>query len=260
MCDDSPALHVTSPDRRPEADASRLASLGRALEPAAPAGDILDLLAVGAGVKPMAAVAACYTASGAPAWGTVSDGSAALSRDTLGDRLDELALEWHLQPVETVREDGFTVTWYELLCGPEGVSAFVERTGPLPGDRSQREYGRALGYPPSAVEWFVGTEEADRSVFDVIRTDGRGERSVTLAASVPYVPAPTPQGAVDAVGDGRRLTEALGRLDAAAGDDFAEELLGERIDTTLTEYDAGVTTRWRDPLHRAMHSGSRTPV
>lgn len=248
---------MTDADRRSEADASRLVSLGRALEPAAPAGDILDLLAVGAGVKPMAAVAACYTASGAPAWGEVSDGSGALPRGAVGDRLDELALEWHLQPVETVREDDCIVTWYELLCGPEGVSAFVERTGPLPGDRTQREYGRALGYPPSAVEWFVGTEEADRSVFDVIRTGGPEERSVTLAASVPYVPAPTPQGAVDAVGDGRRLTQALGRLDDAAGSGLAEELLGERIDATLAERDADVTTRWRDPLHRALHSTAR---
>ena len=236
-------------------DAERLVGLARGLAPAAPAGDILDLLAVGAGVKPMAAVAACYTDAGAPAWGDVDE--AALRRGEVGDRLEALTIEWHLQPVETVHEAGTAITWYELLCGREGVTAFVEATGPLPGDRTEREYGRALGYPASAVDWFVGRDGADRSVFDVIRTSGREERAVTLAASVPYVPAPTPRGAADAIDDGRRLTEALGQLDGAAGGALAERLLGERIDATLSERDAGVTTRWRDPLHRAMHSPAR---
>ncbi len=237
-------------------DVERLVELARGLEAAAPAGDILDLLAVGAGVKPMAAVATCFTDTGAPAWGPVEKDSG-LRRGDVGDRLDALALEWHLQPVETVQEDGTAVTWYELLCGQGGVASFVERTGPLPGDRTERQYGRALGYPSSAVDWFVGHNGGDRSVFDVIRTSGREERGVTLAASVPYVPAPTPRGAADAIDDGRRLTEALGRLDNAAGGCVAEELLGERIDATLTERDADVTTRWRDPLHRAMHSNAR---
>lgn len=237
-------------------DAERLVGLARALESAAPAGDILDLLAVGAGAKPMAAVAACFTDAGAPAWAAVDD-DPTLRRGDLGARLDELALEWHLQPVETVHEEGTAITWYELLCGRNGVTSFVERTGPLPADRTERQYGRALGYPSSAVEWFVDHDGGDRSVFDVIRTSGREERAVTLAASVPYVPAPTPRGAADAIDDGRRLTEALGRLDDAAGSTLAEELLGERIDATLTERDAGVTTRWRDPLHRAMHAPAR---
>ena len=237
-------------------DAERLVGLARGLAPAAPAGDLLDLLAVGAGVKPMAAVAACFTDAGAPAWGAIDEEST-LRRGAVGDRLDALTLEWHLQPVETVHEDGTAITWYELLCGQTGVASFVERTGQLPGDRTERQYGRALGYPSSAVDWFVGHDGSDRSVFDVIRTSGREERAVTLAASVPYVPAPTPQGAADAIDDGRRLTEALGRLDDAAGSSLAEELLGERIDATLAERDAGVTTRWRDPLHRAMHSPAR---
>ncbi|MFC6837762.1 hypothetical protein [Halomarina ordinaria] len=238
-----------------EPHARRLVDLGRDLSPAAPVSDVIDILAVGIGAKPLAGVAACFTEDGAPAWDDVAS-NAVLTHDRLGDRLDDAGLDWHLTPVETVDDGEETVTWYELLVGSDGRSLpdFLAATGPRPTDRTERQYGRALGYPESSVEWFV-THPVDvetRSVFDVINEQcGSGDDDVTLAASVPYIPAPTRQGARDALDDGRGLTEALGTLDAAADEDgYAELLLGERVRETLDTYDQ--RRAWRDPLSRAM--------
>lgn len=235
--------------------ARTLVDLGKDLSTATPGGDVLDMFAVAVGNKPLAGMAACYTATGEPAWDAVDTAEDALHRGDLEARLDAAGFQWHVQPVETVHDDR-TVTWYELLVSQGGeAERFVERAGPRPGDRTEREYGRALGYPESAVDWFVEEHDDARSVFDVVRTaDGHSDRALALAASVPYVPAPTPQGAVDAIEDGRDLTHALGALDAAAGTDYVETLLGERVDDRLSAHDRALTTRWRDPLHRAMHA------
>lgn len=235
--------------------ARTLVDLGRDLSTATPGGDVLDVLAVAVGNKPLAGMSACYTATGEPAWGAVDTAADALHRGDLERRLEAAGFQCHAQPVETVHDDR-TVTWYELLVS-EGREAerFVERAGPLPGDRTEREYGRALGYPESAVEWFVEEHDDARSVFDVVRTaDGHSDHALALAASVPYVPAPTPQGAVDAIEDGRELTHALGELDAAADSDYVETLLGERVDDRLSAHDGTRNARWRTPLHRAMHA------
>lgn len=235
--------------------ARRLLRLGRDLGTAVPSGDILDMLAVGAGIKPMAGMAACYTADGAPAWDAVEP-DPDLGREAVADRLDEAGFQWRMTPVETVREDGRQFTWYELLVGVDGrsVPEFVERTGQRPAERTQQEYGEGLGYPDTAIRWFVEREpETDYdSVFGVIdATGGYSENAQMLAASVPYVPAPTEAGARDALADGRELTDALGHLDdVAERAAYAETLLGERVRETLTTHDA--TEAWRDPLHRAM--------
>lgn len=238
--------------------ARRLLTLGRDLATAVPSSDILDMLAVGAGIKPMAGMAACYTADGAPAWDAVEP-DPDLSREGVADRLDEAGFQWRMTPVETVREDGRQFTWYELLVGVDdhSVSEFVERTGQRPAERTQREYGEGLGYPDTAVRWFVERDpDTDYdSVFDVIATSGGySDNAPMLAASVPYVPAPSEAGARDALADGRELTDALGHLDdVAERSAYAETLLGERIRETLTSHDA--TDAWRDPLHRAMGRG-----
>ncbi|MWG36798.1 hypothetical protein [Halomarina oriensis] len=236
---------------RPLAD--RLLSLGADLGTAAPSGDVIDMLAVGVGVKPMAGLAACYTESGAPAWDAVET-DPSLPRSSLGARLDDAGFQWTFTPVETVHEDGRAFTWYELLLGSDGetLPTFLSRTGTHPNHRTEAEYGEALGYPDSAVEWFVN-RPASRfdSVFDIIEREGFRDDAQMLAASVPYVPAPTHDGASDAIEDGRELTDALGQLDAASvRDEFAEALLGERVSETLATHDQ--TEPWRDPLHRAM--------
>ncbi|MFC7153856.1 hypothetical protein ACFQPA_15560 [Halomarina halobia] len=233
--------------------ARELLDLGRDLGPAAPVSDIVDVLTVGVGAKPMAGVATCFTAAGTPAWDDVAP-DARLTYGALGDRLDAVGLDWHLTPIERLPRDG-EVTWYELLVSGDRrtLSRFLDDAGVQPSDRTEREYGEALGYPDSAVEWFVSTSVAatDDSVFDVIAERYVGDDAVTLAASVPYVPAPTVRGARDAIDDGRALTEALGRLDESADrDEFAELLLGERVRETLATYDQH--RAWRDPLSRAM--------
>ncbi|WP_254535810.1 hypothetical protein [Halomarina litorea] len=241
--------------RLTEAEARRLLALGRDLGPAAPNSDIVDMLAVGTGVKPMAGLAACYTAEGIPAWDVVEP-EPTLAREDLGRALDAVGFDWVMTPVETVEEDGREFIWYELLLGTDRqtVPRFLRTAGPSPGARTQRQYGEALGYPSSAVEWFVDrTPEADHdTVFEVIAdSDAYGDNAQTLAASVPYVPSPTREGAKDAISDGRELTNALGSLDDVADRDaYAETLLGERVRETFSNYDAAQA--WRDPLHRAM--------
>jgi hypothetical protein len=235
------------------ADAERLVSLGRDLGAAAPSGDVIDMLAVGIGVKPMAGLATCYTDDGKPAWDAVET-DPAMPRSTLGDRLSAAGFQWTFTPVETVHEDGRAFTWYELLVGADGTTLreFLARTGTHPDDRTEAQYGRALGYPESAVDWFVERPAARYdSAFEVIQHGDYGEDAQTLAASVPYVPAPTDVGAADAIADGRELTDALGRLDSRSDrGSFAETLLGERVSETLATHDE--TEPWRDPLHRAM--------
>ncbi len=238
-----------------EPHARRLLSLGRELGPAAPNSDIVDMLAVGTGIKPMAGLAMCYTADGAPAWDAVEP-EPSLDRRELGGRLDAAGFDWVMTPVETVEDDGRAFTWYELLLGTDRqtVPRFLRTSGPTPGARTEREYGEALGYPDSAIEWFVdrGVDTGYDSVFEVIaRSEVYSNKAQTLAASVPYVPSPTQEGARDAIADGQDLTNALGYLDDVADRDaYAETLLGERVRETLANYDA--THAWRDPLHRAM--------
>ncbi|WP_254546087.1 hypothetical protein [Halomarina pelagica] len=234
--------------------ARRLLALGRDLAPAASVSDVVDVLAAGVGAKPMAGVATCFTAAGTPAWDAVAP-DARLTRDALGDRLDAANLDWHLTPVEDVRTVDEEITWYELLvsAAPDAIPRFLDAAGTEPSARTEREYGEALGYPDSAVDWFVShpVEATEGSVFDVISERYEGDDAVTLAASVPYVPAPTLRGASDAIEDGRALAGALGRLDASAERDaLAEPLLGERIRETLATYDQ--RRAWRDPLSRAM--------
>jgi hypothetical protein len=233
--------------------AERLLALGRDLGSAAPSGDVVDMLAVGIGVKPMAGLATCYTETGEPAWDAV-EADPAMPRGDLGERLSEAGFQWTFTPVETVHEDGRAFTWYELLVGADDVTLreFLARTGTHPNDRTEAEYGRALGYPDSAVDWFVERPAGRHdSAFDVIQHGEYGDDAQTLAASVPYVPAPTRAGADDAIEDGRVLTDALGRLDATTDrGSFAETLLGERVSETLATHDE--TEPWRDPLHRAM--------
>jgi len=234
-------------------EAERLLALGEDLGTAAPSGDVVDLLAVGIGVKPMAGLAACYTEHGAPAWDAI-DADPTMPRSTLGGRLDAAGFQWTFTPVETVQEAGEEFTWYELLVGADGetLPTFLSRTGTHPNHRTEAEYGQALGYPDSAVEWFVDRPAAHYdTAFEVIDRGAYESDAGMLAASVPYVPAPTAEGARDAIEDGRELTNALGRLDAASDREaFAETLLGERVSETLATYDQ--TEPWRDPLHRAM--------
>lgn len=238
-----------------EGEAHRLLSLGRDLGPAAPNDDIVDMLAVGAGAKPMAGLATCYTADGVPAWDAIEP-DPSLGRDRLGGRLDAAGFDWAMTPVETVAEDGRAFIWYELLLGTDRqtVSRFLRRAGSVPGARTERQYGEALGYPTSAIDWFVerGRDADSNSVFDAIaQSETIGTNAQTLAASVPYVPSPTEKGARDAIADGRELTNALGYLDDVADRNaYAETLLGERVRRTLASYDAAQA--WRDPLHRAM--------
>ena len=233
--------------------ADRLLALGEDLGAAAPSGDIIDMLAVGSGVKPMAGLATCYTDGGEPAWDAVET-DPAMSRSALGERLSAAGFQWTFTPVETIREDGRTFTWYELLLGADSTTLpeFLEQTGTHPNDRTEAEYGEALGYPDSAVDWFVNQPASHfDSTFEVIRHGEYDENAQMLAASVPYVPAPTRVGAQDAIDDGRELTEALGRIDSATGEgSFAETLLGERVSESLATHDK--TEPWRDPLHRAM--------
>ncbi|WP_250873554.1 hypothetical protein [Halomarina rubra] len=211
------------------------------------------MMAVGIGVKPMAGLATCYTEAGDPAWDAVET-DPAMPRSALGPRLNDAGFEWTFTPVETVREDGQAFTWYELLLGADGTTLreFLSQTGTHPNDRTEAEYGRALGYPESAVEWFVRQSASQfDSAFEVIQSGEYDENAQTLAASVPYVPAPTRDGADDAIDDGRELTDALGRLDTTTEQEaFAERLLGERVSETLATHDE--TEPWRDPLHRAM--------
>ena len=233
--------------------ADRLLALSEDLGAAAPSGDVIDMLAVGIGVKPMAGLAVCYTDEGEPAWDAVET-DPAMPRSSLGERLDAAGFQWTFTPVETVREDGRTFTWYELLLGADSrtLPRFLDQTGTRPNDRTESEYGEALGYPDSAVEWFVNQPAAHfDSAFEVIRHGEYDENAQTLAASVPYIPAPTRVGAEDAIDDGRELADALGQFDSAVDDDsFAETLLGERVSETLATHDQ--TEPWRDPLHRAM--------
>ncbi|MFC5972270.1 hypothetical protein ACFPYI_13090 [Halomarina salina] len=233
--------------------ANRLLRLGEDLGAAAPSGDIIDMLAVGIGVKPMAGLATCYTADGEPAWDAIET-DPAMPRSALGDRLSAAGFQWTFTPVETVRDDGQTFTWYELLLGADCTTLpeFLEQTGTHPNDRTEAEYGEALGYPDSAVEWFVNQPASHYdSAFEVIRHGEYDENAQTLAASVPYVPAPTRTGAQDAIDDGRELTDALGQFDSVVDDGwFAERLLGERVSESLATHDK--TEPWRDPLHRAM--------
>jgi hypothetical protein len=242
------------------AEARRLQSLGRDLEPAAPTSDVVDLLAVGAGVKPMAGLATCYTDEGKPAWDAVPPGET-LGPDRLGDRLEEAGFDWAITPVSTVEEGDRSFTWYELLVGRDRqtVPRFVRSAGDRPGDRTRRQYGEALGYPDSAVDWFVDgkPETGYDSVFDVVEScDGFGATAPAVAASISYVPCPTVEGARDAVADGRELADALGAVDDVAGEAYAESILGERVRETLATYDAA--QRWRSPLHQAMEQPPRT--
>jgi hypothetical protein len=235
--------------------ASALIELGRALAPAAHEPDVLDLLAVAIGVKPLASVATCYAGAGreVPAWERPDPTGP--ERAALGERLDAAGLDWRFDPVDSVREDGRTFTWYELLVGADGesLSAFVEATGSNPAARSDRAYGEALGYPASAVEWFVDCrEKAARSAFDYLRESAdHGEAALAVAASVPYVPAPTPRGARDVVIDGRTLVSGLAELDSAAGEEYAEGLLARRVAATLSDPEAS-----RRPLRRVMGDGA----
>lgn len=221
---------------RPEP--TELVALARGLESAAPGGDILDLLAVGVGEKPLASATLCYTAGGIPAWDAPDP--AGCHRDALTGRLDDLGFAWRLTPVRSGTEDR-RYTWYDLLValpGSEGA-AYIETAPEAPSRREDRAYGRALGYPDSAIAWFLGeTEPTDRSVFDVLRdTHPDDRRALAHAASVPYVPAPTVRGAEDAVADGRDLTRALCRLDSVAGaDGYVRSRLTERLRETLTQH------------------------
>lgn len=222
-----------------------LVALARDLESAAPSGDVLDLLAAGVREKPLSSATLCYTEAGVPAWDAPD--ATGLHRDALADRLDELGVVWRLTPVRSGTEDR-RYTWYDLLVALPG-SEGADYLGTAPGDPSRRDdraYGRALGYPDSAVAWFrERTGTSDRSVFDVVRVAYPDEpAALAHAASVSYVPAPTPRGAEDAVEDGRELGRALCRLDRVAdGDGYVRSLLAERVDGTLAQHgvtDAGV--------------------
>lgn len=235
---------VTAPSA--ESRASGLVALGRALDTAAPASGVLDVLAVGEGTKPLAGVTLCYTADGHPAWDEVDDSAGALRRDDLGDRLTSLGFEWRLTPVRTATEDR-RYTWYDLMVartGSDGVT-YLERAPADPAARQHRAYGRALGYPESAVDWFTRpVSEGGRSAFDILQLNGMDPLSVVHAASVTYVPAPTLDGVDDAVADGRALTAALGRLaDAAAERPYVLDLLTERVEETLARYDIALPGR-----------------
>lgn len=227
-------------------EASDLVALGRDLDTATPGSDILDVLTAGVAAKPLAGVTLCYTASGHPAWGEVDTGPDVLRRKTLGDRLDALGFEWRLTPVRSAAEDR-EYTWYDLLLAPpesEGAE-YLRRAPADPAAREHRTYGRALGYPESAITWFTGrTSGGDRSVFDVLRTTGAGPLAVVHAASVPYVPAPTPTGADDAVADGRALVGELCRLGNVADErGYVLDLLTGRVEGTLCRYDVSLPSR-----------------
>jgi len=225
---------------RPDADA--LVTLARDLEPAASSGDIVDVLATGAGAKPLAGVTLCYTDDGRPAWDVVDSSATALERGALGDCLDDLGFVWRLDPVGTATEDRKYV-WYDLLLalpGGEGA-AYLETAPSDPATRDAGAYGRALGYPDTAIDWFDGDPvPIDRSVFDVVRAARPDDTTaLALAACVPYVPAPTSSGAADAVADGRRLVDALCRLGTEArATDYVRGLLCDRVRGTLPRVDA----------------------
>lgn len=229
-----------------ESRASGLVALGRALDTAAPTGGVLDVLAAGEGTKPLTGVTLCYTADGRPAWNEVDTSSGALRRDDLGDRLASLGFEWRLTPVRTATEDR-QYTWYDLMVarrGSNGVT-YLKRAPADPAVREHRTYGRALGYPESAVDWFTGPVPEDgHSAFDVLQSNEADPLSVVHASSVTYVPAPTPAGVDDAVADGRALTAALGRLaDAADERPYVLDLLTERVEETLARYDVALPGR-----------------
>lgn len=228
------------------AEASGLVALGRDLDTATPVGDIVDVLATGAAAKPLAGVTLCYTERGHPAWEAVDTGADALRRDALGDRLDELGFEWRLTPVRTAVEDR-EYTWYDLMLAlPESEGArYLRRARADPAARDHRTYGRELGYPESAIDWFVGGSAGhDRSVFDVLRADDADPLSIVHAASVPYVPAPTSTGAADAVADGRALVRDLCRLADDAGElAYVRDLLAERVEGVLARHDVSLPGR-----------------
>jgi hypothetical protein len=210
--------------------AADLLSLARGLESATSASDLVDVLATGAGAKPLAGVTLCYTADGHPAWDAVDTGPDALGRDALGPRLDALGFEWRRTPVGAGTEDR-EYRWYDLLLAlPDTEGAGYLETAPAqPSARDARTYGRALGYPDSAIDWF--DRDAGRTALEVVRAARPDDlAAVTLAACVPYVPAPTLPGAADAVADGRRLVDALCRVGTEAGEPwYVRSLLSERV-------------------------------